>query len=169
MNVRRRTLLGSGAAAIAAIALAGSMSLAAAAPHPSPPSKPKPHLAAGPAGTEDIVTCDLIAQKPNYSGGVVTGVGGIDNCTPHRPDACTTEAELWIWMPYEQQWAPAGSPGKNTACPPPRRTAPSSQKCHESSSYPKYGYKIITTGTIVYGSSHDSGHTQSDVLYLRCV
>ncbi|MFD8005248.1 hypothetical protein [Streptomyces mirabilis] len=169
VNVRRRTVLGGGAAAIAAMALAGSMSLAAAAPHPSPPSKPKPHLAAGPAGTEDTVTCELVAQKPNYSGGVVTGVGGIDNCTPHKPDACTTEPELWIWMPGPQQWAPAGAPGRTTSCPPPRRTAPSSQRCHESSSYPKYGYKIITTGTIVYGSSHDSGNAQSDVLYLRCV
>ncbi len=114
------------------------------------------------------MTCDLVAQKPNYSGGVVTGVGGIDNCVPHAPDACTTEAELWIWMPGPQQWAPAGAAGRNTSCPPPRRTARSSQTCTENSSYPQYGYKIITTGTIVYGSSHDSGNAQSDILYLRC-
>jgi len=105
----------------------------------------------------------------HYSGGVVTGVGGVDNCVPHAPTACTAEAELWIWMPYPQQWAPAGAPGRVTTCPPPRRTARSSQECVSKSSYPQYGYKIITTGTIVYGSSRSSGNSPSPILYLRCV
>ncbi|MDT0547929.1 hypothetical protein [Streptomyces lonegramiae] len=64
---------------------------------------------------------------------------------------------------------PSGSAGREhrLSTAPPHRAL--SQNCHESSSYPQYGYKIITTGTIVYGSSHDSGNAQSSVLYLRCV
>ncbi|MFI9724629.1 hypothetical protein ACIHFE_34245 [Streptomyces sp. NPDC052396] len=170
MNGRGK-FLGSGATVLAALALAGTTSLAYAAPaaHLPQPPKPKPVVTVGPAGGQDTVTCDLIAQKPHYSGGVVTGVGGIDHCTPHRPDACTTEAELWIWMPGPQQWAPAGDAGRNHACPPPRRTARSSVHCEYKREYPNYGYKTITTGAIVYGGSRDSGAADGDVLYLRCV
>ncbi|WP_406349272.1 hypothetical protein OHA44_37025 [Streptomyces sp. NBC_00144] len=111
----------------------------------------------------------MTAQKPNYSGGKVTGVGGINNCTPHTPDACTTVPELWIYMLGPGGWAPAAEGPTNHSCPPPYRSGKASVSCKSSSSYPDYGYKIITTGTIVYGGKHDSGSASGSVLYLKCV
>lgn len=166
---KRRNALRPFGTAIASLSLALSASLAHAAPEPPQPPQEKPQLSVGSTDGSGVVTCQLIAQKPNYSGGVVTGVGGINNCVPRRPDACTTVPELWIWMPGPGQWAPASEGPTIRTCPPPYRSGRASIDCNYNSDYPTHGYKIITTGSIVYGGSRDSGSAHGDVLYLKCV
>ncbi|MFG2463604.1 hypothetical protein ACGFWE_42120 [Streptomyces sp. NPDC048523] len=87
---------------------------------------------------EHVITCALFANKPNYSGGKITGTGGISGCAPSTPDA--------------------GSSARQHNCPPPARSTTAPVNCDSTST--TYSYRTVTLATIVHEGT-DSGTATS--------
>lgn len=113
-----------------------------------------------------MVTCTAFANKPNYSGGTITGTGGISSCTPHAPDACASETTVEIYLSGPGAWEPAGASKRQALCPPPARSTTATVSCDPASS--TYSYRTETLATIVYGST-DSTTVCSSQLNVACL
>ncbi|MFF3920580.1 hypothetical protein ACFYZB_45765 [Streptomyces sp. NPDC001852] len=115
---------------------------------------------------KDVVYCDLFANKPNYSGGKITGTGGISSCSPHTPFSCSSEADLQIYLTGPGRWETQAASPRQHSCPPPARSTKASSSCDPSST--TYSYRTETLGTIYYGET-SSGTAYSNVLNVKCL
>lgn len=70
---------------------------------------------------EIVITCDINAAKPNYSGHTVTGVGYMSKCTPKAPDTCRTETDLLRYYPGPGTWEVVASTPARPRTAPARR------------------------------------------------
>lgn len=148
--------------------MCGTSGASASVPTPPGTGNPTATLTAGPAGSNDVVTCDLVAQTPNYSGNVLTGVGGFKSCSPHAPYACHSEVDIWYYASNQGAWHYFAAGGQNNSCPPPYRSSIAHGPCVYNSSYPLTPYKTHVDGSIVYGSTTvDSADSPS--ISLRCI
>jgi hypothetical protein len=119
-------------------------------------------------GAQDVVTCTLIAAKATYSGGVVTGTGGIKSCAPHAPDACRSEVDVMWYNPGPGVWSVVGSGPTQYNCPPPYRSSKASVRCDSGTQIPNQQYRARTFGTIVHGGT-DTGFAHGEILTVRCL
>jgi hypothetical protein len=137
---------------------------------PAPPSEskanPKVILEVGGVDSpEYVITCALFANKPNYSGGKITGTGGISGCVPNAPDACASEADVEVYL-SGPGWTTAATSARQHKCPPPARSTTAKLSCDPSSS--TYSYRTVTLGTIVHEGT-DSNTSTSAVLNVKCL
>lgn len=116
-----RSLLVSALAATAAFA--GSSASAESTPPGASKARPKTTLTVEDANSpEHVITCTLFANKPNYSGGKITGTGGISGCVSSTPDACASEVDLELYLPGPDEWTMAAPSSRQLKCPPPARS-----------------------------------------------
>ncbi|MFL4953025.1 hypothetical protein ACJ6WE_38375 [Streptomyces sp. MMS24-I31] len=143
--------------------------LASADPAPPWASRANPEVTlqadgSGQRSAQDTVKCTLFANKPNYSGGKITGTGGISSCTPHAPYSCNSEDDVQIYL--TAGWTTAASSPRQYNCPPPSRSTTTSLSCDSTST--AYSYRTLTVGSIFYGTT-DSGTATSSVLSVKCL
>ncbi|MGW0425091.1 hypothetical protein [Streptomyces sp. NPDC003015] len=151
----------------ATAAFAGSP--ASAEPTPSGASKahPRTTLTVEDANSpEHVITCALFANKPNYSGGKITGTGGISGCVPSTPDACASEADLELYIAGADEWTTVAASSRQHKCPPPARSTTAALSCDSTST--TYIYRTKTLGTIVHEGT-DSGTATSTTLHVKCL
>lgn len=156
------------AASTAAALLLGFAGTAVAATPPGPPPNPVGELTVSSPGTravQDTVTCTFYASKPNYSGGRITGTGGISSCSPHAPYACNSEVDLEVYLVGPRVWQTVAASNRQYSCPPPLRSTTAAMSC--SSTSISYSYRTKTLGTVVYGTT-SSGTWDSAVLSVQC-
>lgn len=164
-TVRRARSLSSGLAAVLLVLSAGATASADSDPGGGPGQVT---IETAPDAPDIVITCDINAAKPNYSGSTVTGVGYMSKCTPKAPDTCRTEADLLRYYPGPGTWEVV-APGKvNYSCPPPNRTSTAVLKDCESSSV-NWTYMTRTYGTIYYNGKPTAGHVDSSLLNVKCV
>ncbi|MDT9701114.1 hypothetical protein [Streptomyces sp. P17] len=114
---------------------------------------------------QHVITCTLFANKPNYSGGRITGTGGISGCVPSTPDACASETEVEVYL-SGPGWQTAAQSPRQYKCPPPARSTTAALSCDPIST--TYSYRTVTLGTIVHEGT-DSGTSTSTVLNVKCL
>ncbi|MFF3968074.1 hypothetical protein ACFYZI_41805 [Streptomyces griseorubiginosus] len=141
---------------------------ASAEPAPPSESQANPEVSLNVGGAESpqhIITCALFANKPNYSGGKITGTGGISGCVPSAPDACSSEADVEVYL-SGPGWVTAGASSRQHKCPPPARSSTATVSCDPSST--TYSYRTVTLGTIVHEGT-DSNTATSNLLNVKCL
>lgn len=144
----------------------------AAIAEPAPPGayvpQPTGEIRVGIPGATpaDTVVCAGFSNKPNYSGGVITGTGGILSCSPHAPSACASETTLELWLSGPQMWTAVGASPRQTLCPPPARSTTARAECTVQPV--QYTYRTETLVTVVYGNSASDAYP-SDQLNLSCL
>ncbi|MGW2240793.1 hypothetical protein [Streptomyces sp. NPDC001759] len=107
----------------------------------------------------------MYASKPNYSGSKITGTGGISSCEPSTPDACSSEADVEVYL-SGPGWVTAAASSRQHKCPPPSRSTTASLSCDPSSE--TYSYRTVTLGAIVHEGT-DSGTATSTTLKVKCL
>ncbi|MEU3341940.1 hypothetical protein [Streptomyces sp. NPDC006668] len=120
---------------------------------------------ASPDSANAEISCDLFASKPNYSGGKITGTGGISSCSGGTPLACNSEVDLQIYL-SGPGWTTAAASGRQYKCPPPARSTTASLSCKSSDE--TYSYRSETLGTIT-AQSTSSGVVTSPALNVKCL
>jgi hypothetical protein len=135
-------------------------------PVPSSDSTPHPtatmQVGSSPA---HVITCALFANKPNYSGNKITGTGGLSGCVPGPPDACSSEADLEVYL-SGPGWVTAAASARQHSCPPPARSTTASLICDSSPA--TYSYRTLTLASIVHEGT-DSNTSTSTVLNVKCL
>lgn len=143
---------------------------ASAEPAPPEESQANPEVTLAVSGDEqspaDTVICDLYASKPNYSGGKITGTGGIRSCTPHAPYSCNSEDDVQLYLTGPGTWTTVASSPRQYNCPPPSRSTTATLSCDSTSA--TYSYRTFVVGSIFYGTT-DSGTATSSVLNVKCL
>ncbi|WP_225828499.1 hypothetical protein [Streptomyces naphthomycinicus] len=159
----------------AALLFAARAQTVAAADEPAPgPIEQTIHASAGGATTpdgsmpDDSVSCTFRAEKPNYSGSKMTGVGGIKSCTPHAPFSCNSESEIEWYNPGPGRWLTVAQSNTQHQCPPPYRTTTAAYACEYRSSDPLYSYRTRVIGSIFYGETQ-SADVSGQILQVRCL
>lgn len=157
-------------AALAALTQASGVASAA----PAPPGASDPHNSAmlevretKAGASPNVANCEMFANKPNYSGNVVTGTGGIKSCTGD-PVSCTHEVTLEVYL--TPGWTPAASSGPPVpGCPPPARSSIThNYNCKLQSS--QYSYRTETLGTLVDAEGQTDSHPYvGAVLNVSCL
>ncbi|MGV9248873.1 hypothetical protein [Streptomyces sp. NPDC003710] len=116
----------------------------------------------------DSVICTFRAEKPNYSGNRMIGVGGIKSCTPHPPFSCNSESEIEWYNPGPGRWITVAQAKRQYECPPPYRTTTAAFKCEYRKTDPLYSYRTRVIGSVFYGETASSNVT-GRVLKARCL
>ncbi|MEU8764837.1 hypothetical protein [Streptomyces sp. NPDC048659] len=146
----------------------------AAAQADTPDDKPRPTIevslpAKGAKSALDLVSCQFTAQKPNYSGNKMSGVGGILSCTPHTPQACNSEVDVEWYAPGPGQWLTVASSARQYSCPPPYRYTTAAFTCEYNASDPLYSYRTRTLGSFTEDGQTATVTPTSAVLQARCL
>ncbi|UUU32290.1 hypothetical protein JIX56_21585 [Streptomyces sp. CA-210063] len=166
---RARMLARTGAVVLLAPAFALAIGSGAMA-EPAPPSEQigNPEVTLRVEESPDAaeaITCQIFANKPNYSGGKITGTGGLSSCAGGTPLACNSEVDLQIYL-SGPGWTTAGASPRQHRCPPPARSTTASVSCESTSQ--TYSYRSQTLGTITAGST-DSDTATSSTLNVKCL
>ena len=153
-------------ALLTSVALTGNEASADPAPPSASKANPNVLLKVGDdRSPEHVITCALFANKPNYSGSKITGTGGISGCVPEPPDACSSEADLEVYL-SGPGWVTAATSARQHKCPPPARSTTATLSCDPSSE--TYSYRTVTLGTIVHEGT-DSNTSTSTTLNVKCL
>lgn len=156
----------------ALVALTQSAGVASA--DPAPPGASTPHNSpmltvhetkAGASPT--VAICEMFANKPNYSGSIITGTGGIKSCSGD-PVTCIHEVTLEVYL--TPGWTPAASSGPpKGGCPPPARSSIThNYDCEHQPT--TYSYRTETLGSMVDAEGqHDSHPSAGAVLNVACL
>ncbi|MGW2721157.1 hypothetical protein [Streptomyces sp. NPDC001492] len=123
---------------------------------------------AGTSTVDDEVDCTFRAEKPNYSGNKMTGVGGIKSCSPHAPFSCNSESEIESYDPGPGRWITVAQSDPQHKCPPPYRTTTAPYTCDYRSTDPLYSYRTRVIGSIFYGETANAD-VSGKVLEARCL
>jgi hypothetical protein len=153
-----RTWFRSGAVVVGGVTALFFAAAASAVGDPAPPGSYTPRPtdqisvpAPASLAPDDSVVCAAFANKPNYSGGSITGTGGISSCTPHAPYSCASETTVQIYLSGPGSWEAAGASTRQLSCPPPTRSTTAVVHCSPASS--TYSYRTEALVTVVYGNT----------------
>ncbi|MFG3353794.1 hypothetical protein [Streptomyces sp. NPDC048001] len=143
--------------------------IAVADPAPPAASKPKSGVTLTVGGGESaqhIITCALFANKPNYSGGIITATGGMSGCVPSTPEGCASEVDLQVYLSGPGVWSTAAASTRQTRCPPPARSTTARMNCDSDTT--SWSYRTDTLASICHDGTTDSNTSTSAVLSVKC-
>ncbi|GHC62499.1 hypothetical protein [Streptomyces cinnamoneus] len=116
--------------------------------------------------SNDVITCEGRAYKPNYSGSAVVATGALTSCS-RQPQTCRTETDLMRYYPGPGTFEVLAAGSVNYGCPPPSRSSTATFR-HCQPSDVNWSYMSRTWVTISDGRSQKTGYADSSLLNVRC-